>query len=349
MRNFFSILVFCFWSINIIGQQRPIVLPEDLNESSLDIKCYCKPGVRNKTRSKGVEISYQYLGSGDISAPNDEFLEPFPRYSKFRNFRTKLSIPVLRGEQFKAILGFSYAAEQYELTGSSGNDFQGLVSATDNTNFKNTSANISLAFSPNATNYIGGKFSLSYKGSYSGLVDFSSRYAVYSGGIAYGIKKNEDNEWGFGIGGSRNFRNQGLRVLPFVFWNKTINDQWGFQITFPASYNLRHNVNDKTILIASANYNGESYSFDQVSVDNRIIAFNHSEILTLLKLQREIIPWLWLDLQAGYHFNFNSNFELQTTRENLLDIDPGNSILVKVGVFISPPDKFLDKKKHEEH
>lgn len=183
---------------------------------------------------------------------------------------------------------------------------------------------------------------ISYNGSYDNLVSFSKRYAVYSGGIAFGIKKHEDNEWGFGFAGSKNFRGQGLRVLPFLFWNKTLNDNWGFQISFPSSFNLRYNYNPKTILIATANYNGDSYSFDQVIVDNRPIAFNHSEILTVLKLQRQIVPWLWLDAQVGYHFNFNSSFELQSTQEELLEISPGNSLLFKFGIFISPPDKFLN-------
>ena len=61
-------------------------------------------------------------------------------------------------------------------------------------------------------------------------------------------------------------------------------------------------------------------------------------------MEREIVPWLWLDMSVGYHFNFNSNFELQTTNESLLDIDPGNSYYFKFGLFISPPDSFLDKK-----
>lgn len=317
------------------------VLLEDMDEHSLDIKCYCKPGVRNKTRSKGIELSYQYINDGEISAPNGEFSSPNPEYSKFRKFRAKISIPVIRREQFKSIIGFSYDAEQFELS-NMGNDFQGLITATDNLNFKSSTFKYTFSYSPNETNYIGGRFSLAYNGSYENLVNFSSRYTVYSGGLAFGIKKNEDNEWGFGLAGSRNFRSQGLRVLPFVFWNKTINDSWGFQLSFPSSYNLRYNLDEKSIFIATAAYNGESYSFDQVSNDLRSIAFNHSEIITVLKFQRQIVPWIWLDLQAGLHFNFNSSFELQSSQENLLEIDPGNNLLMKAGIFISPPDKFLN-------
>jgi len=131
-------------------------------------------------------------------------------------------------------------------------------------------------------------------------------------------------------------------VLPFLFWNKTLNDNWGFQLTFPTNYNLRYNLDAKNIFVLSARYNGESYSYDQTFNSVRQIAYNHSEILTLVKVERELIPWLWMDISAGYHFNFNNSFELQISHEDLLEIDPGNSFYFNIGLFISPPDHFLD-------
>lgn len=340
MKRIICHIIFCLFINLIQGQDTPSILLEDMDEHSLKIKCYCKPGVRNKTRSKGLEISYQYLGAGEISAPNNEFNSPNPTYSKFRKFKTKLSLPLLNKDQLKLIIGFAYNAEQFELE-TLQNDYQGLIKTTDDLNFKSTAFNLNFGYSPNSTNYIGGRFKLEYNGGYENIVDFSKRYAIYSGGIAYGIKKHEDHEWGFGIAASKNFRRQGFRVLPFIFWNKTFNDNWGFQITFPASYNLRYNMDPKTIFVASATFNGESYSFDQGNNSDRMIAYNHSEIQTILKMERQLIPWLWLDLQAGYNFNYSSSFELQLTRETLLEIDPGDRLLLKVGIFISPPDDFL--------
>lgn len=338
---FFRILVFICVVSNLSAQQQPFILLEDMDEHSLDVECYCKPGVRNSIRSKGIEISYQVLNHGNISAPNNELEEPYPEFEKFRKLKFKLSMPLIRGKQLKTIIGFSYEAEQFDFKNIN-SDYQGLITSLDDISFKSSSVNLNLAYSLNKVTYLGGKLNLAYNGSYDNLVQFSSRYAVYSGGIAYGIKRHEDNEWGFGIAGSKNFRRQGFRVLPFVFWNRTLNDKWGFQLSLPSSINLRYNVNKETILIASTNYNGDSYSFDQVVFDDRAIAFNHSEILTLLKLQRQLVPWLWLDVQAGYHFNFRSNFESQVTQDELFEIDPGNNLLLKVGVFISPPDKFLE-------
>ncbi len=225
------ILSIIYFSISYsFAQQRPAILLEDMDELSLEVKSFCKPGVRNKTRSKGVELSYQLLGRGDITAPNNEFTQPYPEYTKFRKFRTKVSLPLIRKERLKTIMSFSYEAEQYEIDNIA-SDFQQLISSTDDTNFKSTSVDLSCAYSLNEKHYIGGRFSHSYNGNYDGLISFSQRYAVYGAGLAFGIKKNEDNEWGIGIAASRNFRNQGLRALPFLFWNKTINDNWGFQLS----------------------------------------------------------------------------------------------------------------------
>lgn len=140
-------IAFCCVSI-AYAQQRPVFLLEDMDEHSLDVKCYCKPGVRNKFRTKGVELSYQFLGNGVISAPNDEFVQPYPEYSKFRKFRAKLSLPLIRRDQFKIIVAYKYDAEQFELKNTN-NDYQGLVQATDGVNFKSSTFDLSLAFSPN--------------------------------------------------------------------------------------------------------------------------------------------------------------------------------------------------------
>ena len=327
-----------------MSQGRPELLPEDLDENSLAIKCYCKPGVRNKSRPKGLEFTYQFLGNGEIKAPNGEFSAPYPEYSKFRKLQVKLSMPIVRAEQFKAIFSTSYSAEQFELS-STGNDFQSLIAGTNDLSFKSTSFSLGAYYSPGEKSYIGGKFGTSFNGSYDGFVQFADRYAVYSGVLAMGFKMHEDNEWGFGLAGSKNFRNQGFVILPYVFWNKTFNDHWGMQLTFPASYNLRYNVDPKTVILASANYNGESYSYDQASNNSTSIAFNHAEILTKIRVERQVVSWLWMEVNLGYHFNFNSNFELQATNESLLDVDPGNSHLIKIGFFISPPDSFLEKHK----
>ena len=345
-------VVFCILSLlfssDLQGQLRPSALPEDMDEHSLAVKCYCSPGVRNKTRSKGISLSYQFLTGGNLRSTDGKIGEPFPEYSKFRNLKTKLSLPIIRRPQFKTVISMSYQAEQYELNEIT-NDYQDILATTDDLNFKSSGFGISYSYSPNATNYIGGKISLRYNGSYGGLIEFSNQYAIYGGAIAYGIKKHEDNEWGFGLAGSKNFRRQGFRVLPFLFWNKTINDHWGYQLTFPSSYKLRYNLDPKTIFVASANYNGESYSFDQFTNDNRAIAFNHSEVLTVLRMEREILPWVWVDAQVGYHFNFNSDFELQSSQETILDIDPDNSILLKIGIFISPSDSFVEGKDRNEN
>ena len=90
------------------------------------------------------------------------------------------------------------------------------------------------------------------------------------------------------------------------------------------------------------NYNGESYSFDQELI-NRQISFNHSEMQYMLKIERQIVPWVWLDLAGGYQMNFDSSFEVQETLRDILTVNIENTWYLRVGVFISPTDKFMQK------
>ena len=331
-----TIFLFSFYFAE--GQTRPIIFLENLDESNLEVKCYCKPGVRNKSRSKGIEFSYNLIGPGELAIPNGEISPPLPRYSKFRKFRVKLGYPLIRGEKFNMLLGFSHHGEKFSFNIIPG-DHERLLVGLDNLSLKASSLSTMMLYSWNEKNYLGLRFNADYHGNYSGLINFSDRYSIYNTTLVFGIKKTEDKEWGIGLTGATSFRNRTLRVLPFIFWNATISDRVGIEATLPVKLYFRYNVDAETIFLFGANYNGESYSFEQ-DLSNRNVTFNHSEIQYLAKAQKQVVPWLWVNLEVGYQANFNSNFQEQATRTNLLDIDPRSSYFFRVGLFISPPDSF---------
>lgn len=320
------------------AQIRPHILLENLEESNLDVKCYCKPGVRNKSRSKGIEISYNLIGPGELAIPNGEINPPLPKYSKFRKFRAKLSYPVVRGDKFNMIMGYTYHAEKFAFKIIPG-DHERLLAGLHNLNLKGSSFSTMMLYSLGEKNYLGLRLNADYHGDYSGLINFSEQYSIYTSTFVLGFKKSEDNEWGFGITGSTSFRDRSLRVLPFLFWNKTLSDRIGIEATLPVKIYLRYNLDQETIFLIGANYNGESYSFVQ-DFSNRNVTFNHSEIQFLAKAQRQVVPWLWVNMEFGFQENFNSNFQEQSTGTNLLDINPKSSYFFRIGLFISPPDSF---------
>lgn len=323
----------------ITGQSRPEILLENLDDSALEVKCLCTPGVRNKSRSKGIELSYNLIGPGNLRATRSEYGLPYPRYSKFRKFKIKASYPVIRSEAFKAVLGYQFWAEQFEFS-SLENDYQDILMQVDNVNLKSSAFDLTLSYSWSEFTYVGAKLRAQFSGGYDAFLSLDNRYRVFNGAVVYGIKNDEDNELGFGLAFSSSFRSDGFKVLPFIYWNKNFNSAWGIEATFPTKVYFRHNLSPTSILLGGFNYNGESYSFDQDLIQ-RQVSFNHSEMQFLVKWQQRIVPWVWVDVASGYQYNFDSNFQVQETARDLLSVGIENSWYLKFGVFISPPDDFM--------
>ena len=330
------ILLLSFFGADLTGQNTRSLLLEDMSESDFGIKCYCKPGVQNKSRPKGIEFYYNIIGPGKLKS---EQLGTDPRFTKFRKAKFKLSFPLLRGEKHRIITSYSLHAEQYEFREVE-DDFDGLFNQLDDRNFKSNSFNIFYSHSLDADNYLGFSLNNTFNGDYSGLFSFEGRYHILTGVAALGFKKSDDNEWGFGLAMSKSFRNRGFRVLPFVYWYKNFNDQWGLESTIPSKIYFRYNYNPETILLFGYNYNGESYSFDASNQQNRL-TFNHNELQFLIRMERKIVDWVWFDFAGGYQYNFDTTFENQIEASDLLSVRPGGSAYIRFGLFLSPPDHFF--------
>ena len=337
------LLLVCLLSVCtsfLMAQNTRSFLLEDMSESDFQIKCFCKPGVQNKSRPKGLQFYYNIIGPGNLQSDQ---ISTNPRFTKFRKAVFKLALPLLRSEKHRAFFSYSFHAEQYEFREIE-NDFDGLFNQLDDRNFKSNTLNVFYTHSLNEKNYLGFSINNSFNGDYSGLFSVDRRYHILTAVGAYGIKKDEDNEWGFGLAYSHSFRNRSFRFLPFLFWYKNFNDKWGIESTIPSKLYFRYNYNASTILLFGYNYNGESYSFDDTNSNNRL-TFNHNELQFLIKLERKIVDWVWFDFAGGYQHNFSTTFENQTEGSDLLSVRPGGSAYIRFGLFVSPPDKFLSKKK----
>ena len=75
LRYFLILFLICSESFqaNLFSQIKPEILPEDFVRNETNITCYCKPGVRNNSRSKGLAISYGFLGSGTFEEEGTQF------------------------------------------------------------------------------------------------------------------------------------------------------------------------------------------------------------------------------------------------------------------------------------
>ena len=315
----------------------------DLESEDLDVSKLCRPGIINKSRSRGLELSYKFLKGGPLEIGEGELPEQYEDYNRLKAVEAmtfKIKIPVILKKKLKVLLGYSYQPETFSFN-RIGPIYSDVLTRVDDVTFKSNGFALYATRPINEKYYAGIRLKTSFNGDYEKLGKIAHRYQTYSVSGLMGVKESDDLEWGLGILFSHNFRNTSL--LPFLMYNRNFNDRWGLETMFPAVINGRYNINSKSILIFGTEFNSRSYAFDIGADSNAPAHFHmrHAELQTLLRLERQLIPWLWLNVEGGYQFNFNTEFDDKTTGLNTFKVDPVNNLFFKVGVFLSPPDKMM--------
>jgi hypothetical protein len=326
------------FSTNSYGQIKPEILPEDFNTGDQGIVCLCRPGVRNKSRSKGLALSYGFLGEGTFEEEETPLTSSLSQYGRLDHFNFDLKIPIILKDEIAILLGYTFFAERFKFD-RIGDDFRETFEQLDNDFLKSNSLSLIISKPLNEKNYIAGRLRYTANGNYDQFFSFENKYAIYKAIAVYGIKPNEDFEWGVGISYSKSFRNQNF--IPFLLFNKTFTDSWGIEAILPGYINLRHNVSRTFIVLGGIEFASQSYridtepnAFDQVFA----YAYNHTELIASTSIEYGIAPWVWANLKLGYQFNFSSDFDSKNLRAAPFDADPSSAIFFNIGVFISPPD-----------
>ncbi|MEN0007006.1 MAG: DUF6268 family outer membrane beta-barrel protein [Bacteroidota bacterium] len=303
---------------------------------------FSKPGVLNKSRSKGLEITRGY-SSGfsmfDRSRSNDAIGQSQVDY--VTSFRAKLKIPLLNKPSFKLLLGYEYADETYhfgQITGGQSSIFQGL----DGNTLKSTRYTFYATKSFTEKYYAVFRARASFNGDYDGMANFDHRYAIYSGIAAFGKKVSDSKEWGIGVSYSTGFRN--TRIIPFLVYNQTFNDKWGLEAILPLQVMGRYNYSPKTLLLFGGEFTSNAYSVDLQQAPQDLASvfhIRHASIDASVTLQQQIVPWIWLQAKGGYQLPFSTAVENTLQPELDFNATRGNNFFLRVGLFLSPPDKFM--------
>lgn len=101
MRFLFIILLLFLGLVDANAQRRPEIFPEDIESSTLNVKCLCQPGVDNKSRSRGLDISYQFLGNATFEPKDQALQKPFSEQESLQGFIFKLRFPIINKESFR--------------------------------------------------------------------------------------------------------------------------------------------------------------------------------------------------------------------------------------------------------
>lgn len=300
----------------------------------------CDPGVDNKSRGRGFEISYHYFGGGPVNGSSD-LGGVLPRELDYvQRLNVKLKIPLLNKPGFKLLLGYDYQPETYAFGNSQLLSKESSYFSTIDTRTLNSNGFGVYFLKPiDDRTYVGGRLKMRLNGDYTGWVNFDQRYAAYNATFLYGVKKSDDFEWGIGAALSHNFRR--TLALPFIMYNRNFSDKWGLEAVFPAQIQGRYNLDRSTILLFGYEFNSNSYSVDMPGRTpeevSSIYHFNHSEIQTGISLERRVAPWIWLNAKVGYQWNFNTRLEATQSGQTSFELRPGNAPYLKLGFFLSPP------------
>lgn len=339
MKNLW-LLILLFVNIDLLAQIKPTLLPEDIHLGEIKVRCFCKPGVIHKSRSQGVRLNYGLLGSGTYREEEGTiFNDPKSSYSRIQNIEFSLKAPIIRKDNFKLLLGYKYFSESFSFQ-NIGNEFDFAFQALDDELLKSNSLSLIISQSFDEKSYAVFRLSYSSDGDYDNWMSFQNKYAIYKIFGLYAQKPHEGLEWGIGVAGSKSFRRSG--AIPIILFNKNFSPKWGIESVLPGFIFGRYNINFGNILLFGVEYDSQSYrmDFSGTNLTAYAYAYNHSEIISSLRLQHQFSDWIWGHLKLGYQINFNSDFQAKNDASPVFQADPSNAIIFKIGIFISPPDSF---------
>lgn len=321
------------FSISCFGQLKPDYFPEDIPEGINGTTCiFCQPGVRNKSRSRGIELAYGINSRSTYMAESTPLIAPFPTYNRVDYLLFDLKVPVIIKDHFKFLISYKFSREKYDFS-QFGSLYTNLFSTLGADALKSNSFGLILSKSLNETSYFALQLKYTSNGNYTSWMQFNDESALYKFRAIYGIKQHDDFEWGIGLSLTQSFRR--FSALPFLVFNKNIRDNWGIEAILPAVIYARYNLNNRNIFLFGPKYNSRSYRI--TNEENALdYAYNHSNLTISFRWEKQLVPWIWTHLQAGYQINFSSELESKNNFPSF-DADPTDAPFFQFSIFISPP------------
>lgn len=306
---------------------------------------FAKPGIRGGSPGKGFNITYERhpnyeLQGGSVQdgtkAKND--------VERKERFEAKMKIPLVLKGNWKILGDVYYGFEKYDFD-SIAPPSNFAFRAIDKDALKRTRLTMYAFRSLSPKHYIAFRMETSSNGNYNGFLDLDKKYMVYRVAGIFGIKKNEDNELGFGLMANNGFAR--TSIYPFMVYNHNFNEKWGLETVLPIKYSLRHNISEKSLITFAAEYWSSAYAVDLKppgTTDSTPYIFRSSAAQFFAEWEKNLInAWTWVSFRVGYSYNFDSRFVLGGTRnERQIDAFPSNSIFFSASFFLSPPKKFME-------
>lgn len=261
----------------------------------------------------------------------------------------KFKVPLINKPGLKFLFGYEWDTEKYYFENVQ--PIQEGVTPTmwqllDERRLKATKLSFYLTKSFNERFYASGRVRLSLNGDYDGFIDFGEDYRTYSGGLAFGKKVSDNEEWGVGMTFSSNKAR--TVAIPFFIYNKTWNDRWGLESALPAQVNLRHNVGKdlKNAFLIGANFDSRYYAINSVGDKGRYQEFDRfflrtNGIRAQVHYEHHLGSWFWTYIQGGYYLPVNARFNRISDVDLDLDTNMDARPFFRIGLFVAPPKELI--------
>jgi hypothetical protein len=297
-------------------------------------------------RSKGIDINHEVVYSYSIkSSPSGSYTES-GRGEVQSNSRTeiKIRLPVMLKPGFKMAVGFKYFQEDYEFDDLDENSFP-FYRSLDDKPLRSVGGTVYIV-----KPFLGNKFFLArvgvtLNGDYTRDDEFAtSEFLRFSVAPMIGWKKDPYTSFAIGLSLGRDFGR--YSVFPVFSYNQSFSRKWGFESFLPVKAKLRFTPNEKNLFYLKAEGKGANYNIrlDDPNLEaDRLYILQKLEIRYLLAYEREIHDWLWFGVEAGLRSNFRFNLN-DSPRNNstIIENDFNDALLLKAGIFVVPPRKFLE-------
>ncbi len=293
--NFFSIITF--------GQDTTKPAPsfsfEDVDNTP--VKVYCNQKILNQTPNRFISIGYEFQAASTLKNSSNT-ANNGQTFQSMQGLRLNVNTPIVSTNQLIVSIGAQYARTSF-----AGNKTVNYPLYTDLVaNGVHTSGINTTIFKPfNQKNFFIFQASADANWLSSSLKQINFKATTFSATAIYGWKKS-DNEM-LGIGVARTYRLGRLIHVPVLLYNKTYNDKWGVEATFPAKAHVRRNINAKSLLQFGYELEGNQYALYTNNINAKEAYLQRGEIKPRFIYERSLFGFWWLSVQTGLRINGRMN------------------------------------------
>lgn len=328
----------------------------EATQSKLDDKAFANPSVLGMGPSKGLIVRYERAPDFGIvsTGKRDGVASSSAQISKLNVVTAKLYAPVWNRPHLKIVVGFNYEKAQYNLENRAEATAYPLYKIIDDRNLRTVGTQLVVLRPIDGRRYflVRGKAELNGDYEKGDRHLALSKYLKYSAEAFYGWKRSPRES--IAIGAQYGYTFGRISIYPAVIYNRTWSDRWGFEGLLPAKARVRYNLNEQTLFYGGYEVQGNAYTinFNPPLGDKQVMEgeLRRTDIAAKLRVERELLPFLWVAAETGYRYYVSFNvfdqpgMSSRASNAKLISSSLKNSALVNLELFVTPPRKRILKQ-----